>query len=237
MAPAPSWTGFYIFGGAGGGIWDADNSVSVDRDAGTRLTDQPAAGWRRLVRHGRRRLRLAVQPQLGCRHLRRRPVRQPQGTISDPVRSSDRHREARRTTWAAGARLGYLVAPNVLSYVNGGYTGSHWSGSTLTQPVSGAPSGLHTDSFTPQRLVRRRRRREQPEHLRHHRAGWFMKTEYRAAYYDNTNARRILSIATGAADRPTTSPSSRSCRPSAPRWSTASTGVARSSPSTESDCY
>ena len=21
----PSWTGFYIFGGAGGGIWDADN--------------------------------------------------------------------------------------------------------------------------------------------------------------------------------------------------------------------
>src|SRR4051812_49924927 len=24
MPVAPSWTGFYIFGGAGGGIWDAD---------------------------------------------------------------------------------------------------------------------------------------------------------------------------------------------------------------------
>ncbi len=24
MAPAYNWTGFYIFGGAGGGIWDAD---------------------------------------------------------------------------------------------------------------------------------------------------------------------------------------------------------------------
>lgn len=23
-APAPSWTGFYIFGGGGGGIWDSD---------------------------------------------------------------------------------------------------------------------------------------------------------------------------------------------------------------------
>ena len=24
VAPAYNWTGFYIFGGAGGGIWDAD---------------------------------------------------------------------------------------------------------------------------------------------------------------------------------------------------------------------
>ena len=30
-APAPvyNWTGFYIFGGAGGGIWAADQSVAV----------------------------------------------------------------------------------------------------------------------------------------------------------------------------------------------------------------
>ena len=26
---APSWTGFYIFGGAGGGIWDADTHTNV----------------------------------------------------------------------------------------------------------------------------------------------------------------------------------------------------------------
>ena len=36
---APSWTGFYIFGGAGGGIWDADTNtvttpggVAISRD-------------------------------------------------------------------------------------------------------------------------------------------------------------------------------------------------------------
>src|ERR1700761_3603410 len=30
MAPvAPSWTGFYIFGGAGGGIWDADSHTNI----------------------------------------------------------------------------------------------------------------------------------------------------------------------------------------------------------------
>ena len=74
------------------------------------------------------------------------------------------------TAWAAGARVGYLVAPNVLSYVNGGYTGTYWTGSTLLDSFTGTPSGFHTDSFNTQRLVRRRRRREQPELLRNQRS-------------------------------------------------------------------
>src|SRR5579884_3614099 len=28
IAPTPSWTGFYIFGGGGGGVWDANTGVS-----------------------------------------------------------------------------------------------------------------------------------------------------------------------------------------------------------------
>ena len=51
-----------------------------------------------------------------------------------------------RHAWAAGARLGYLVAPNVLSYVNGGYTGAHWSGSTLLSGAT-ATRRVHTNSF------------------------------------------------------------------------------------------
>ena len=39
--------------------------------------------------------------------------------------------EKLQDTWAAGVRLGYFVAPNVYSYVNAGYTGSHWSGSSF----------------------------------------------------------------------------------------------------------
>ena len=76
-----------------------------------------------------------------------------------------------KDTWAAGARVGYLVAPNVLSYVNGGYTGSNWSGATIVSSFTGAPFGAHTNSFSTAGMVRRRRRREQPEHLRHHGAG------------------------------------------------------------------
>ena len=29
VAMAPSWTGFYIFGGGGGGIWAADQNVQT----------------------------------------------------------------------------------------------------------------------------------------------------------------------------------------------------------------
>src|SRR3984893_6182163 len=29
MAPVYNWTGFYIFGGAGGGLWDADSNVQT----------------------------------------------------------------------------------------------------------------------------------------------------------------------------------------------------------------
>ena len=32
VAMAPSWTGFYIFGGGGGGIWAANGGVDNDRD-------------------------------------------------------------------------------------------------------------------------------------------------------------------------------------------------------------
>ncbi len=33
--------------------------------------------------------------------------------------------------YAAGARLGYLIAPNVLSYVNAGYSHAEFGGSNL----------------------------------------------------------------------------------------------------------
>ena len=29
VAYAPSWTGFYVFGGAGGGLWAADSSAAI----------------------------------------------------------------------------------------------------------------------------------------------------------------------------------------------------------------
>ena len=76
------------------------------------------------------------------------------------------------------------------------------------------------------RLVRRRRRREQPEHLRNQRS--------RLVHEDGISCGLSMTaknLQENGSMAPTcrpasTSPSNRSCRPSALRWSTASTGVA-----------
>jgi len=45
MAPLYNWTGFYIFGGAGGGLWNADSNV-VTNPGGLAITrDQRMGGW------------------------------------------------------------------------------------------------------------------------------------------------------------------------------------------------
>ncbi|MDE2378449.1 porin family protein [Bradyrhizobium sp.] len=44
--------------------------------------------------------------------------------------------------WAAGLRVGYLVLPQLLTYVSGGYTQAHWKDTTLTQFGSGIQANL-----------------------------------------------------------------------------------------------
>ncbi len=145
IAQAPSWTGFYIFGGAGGGVWDANDIVKSSATLAplTINSRQGGDGWFGTVGAGYDWqfnsswvAGVLVDGQFGS--LR--------GNIADPL-AAITGTEKLRDTYAAGVRLGYLVAPNVLSYVNGGWTGSNWSGSTLTT-LGGTPSGLHTNSFS-----------------------------------------------------------------------------------------
>src|SRR6202012_2604179 len=48
MPVAPSWTGFYIFGGGGGGIWDANTGLTQNATGGCVLfvtNKQGGDGW------------------------------------------------------------------------------------------------------------------------------------------------------------------------------------------------
>ena len=132
IVQTPSWTGFYIFGGAGGGIWDADSNA-FNNVTGTPLTTnqrQGGDGWFGTVGAGYDWQfnsnwvgGIFADGQFGS--LRGNAVTDP--ALAAVVTGNEKLQDA----WAAGARLGYLVAPNVLSYVNAGYTGSYWSGTTL----------------------------------------------------------------------------------------------------------
>src|SRR3954469_15467962 len=151
-APVANWTGFYIFGGAGGGLWAADSNVQTSVGAVALPRDQRlgGSGWFGTVGLGydwqfnsRWVAGVFADGQFG-------DIR---GSLSDPFNAVE-GREKLRTSYAAGVRLGYLVAPNVLSYVNGGYSGSEWSGTTETSLSPGGTVINNTPSF--------------------HRNGWFV---------------------------------------------------------------
>jgi outer membrane immunogenic protein len=179
LAVAPSWTGFYIFGGAGGGIWDADSHANVGGVAQTIDQRVGGDGWFGTVGlgydwqfNGPWVAGVFADGQFGS--LR--------GNLNDENLALT-GRIKLQDSWAAGVRLGYLVAPNVYSYVNAGYSGSHWSGTTLTNLV-GAASGLHTDSFNRNGWFVGGGVENNLNIFGISAPGWFMKTEYRAAYYD-----------------------------------------------------
>jgi outer membrane immunogenic protein len=179
---APSWTGFYVFGGAGGGIWDADSHAQTNPGGIPLSIDQRSGGdgWFGTVGagydwqfNGSWVAGIFADGQFGS--LR--------GTLQDPDNGIT-GRIKMQDAWAAGARLGYLVAPNVYSYVNAGYSGSHWSGTTMLNEFTGAAVGVHTDSFNRNGWFVGGGVENNLNIFGISAPGWFMKTEYRAAYYD-----------------------------------------------------
>jgi outer membrane immunogenic protein len=202
MEPVYNWTGFYIFGGGGAGLWAADsNSVSslggpFTGDLALPSRDQRlgGSGWFGTVGAGydwqfnsKWVAGIFGDGQFGS-------IR---GSLSDAFFATE-GRETLHTSYAAGVRLGYLVAPNVLSYVNGGYSGSDWSGTTQSNMFPTFGNVTTTSSF--------------------HRNGWFvgggvennldifginlpglfMKTEYRSAFYDRATLPETFALGSGA---------------------------------------
>jgi outer membrane immunogenic protein len=181
IPPPPSWTGFYIFGGAGGGLWTADNGTVVTTTLAPLGTGQRngGSGWFGTVGAGydwqfnsNWVAGILADGQFGS-------IR---GSLSDTFFNLS-GTETLRTSYAAGARIGYLVAPNVLSYVNGGYSGSEWSGSTLSSVAFGGPALTTTGSFHRNGFFVGGGVENNLDIFGINIPGLFMKTEYRAAYY------------------------------------------------------
>jgi outer membrane immunogenic protein len=186
LAPVYNWTGFYIFGGGGGGLWDADSNVQTTAPVAALTRDQRLGGdgWFGTVGVGydwqfnKWVGGVFADGQFG--NIR--------GSLSDPFFTTE-GREKLRTSYAAGVRLGYLVAPNVLSYVNAGYSGSEWSGTSQTflgTAVGAAFPGTQTTtpSFRRDGWFIGGGVENNLDIFGITAPGWFMKTEYRSAFYD-----------------------------------------------------
>ena len=184
VAPVYNWTGFYIFGGGGGGLWAADSNSQTFPGAPVALSrDQRlgGSGWFGTVGigydwqfGGNWVAGLFGDGQFG-------DIR---GSLTDSFNFVE-GREKLRTSYAAGARVGYLVAPQVLSYVNGGYSGSEWSGTSLSSlGPAGGPTLATTNSFRRDGFFVGGGVENNLDIFGITAPGWFMKTEYRSAFYE-----------------------------------------------------
>ncbi len=183
LAPVPSWTGFYIFGGGGYGVFDA-NTYSTTFPGKTALTIGQTVGgdgyfgtagvgydWQYAKWVGG----IFADGQFGSI----------KGSLTDPFNAAV-GKPSDKTSAAAGVRLGYLVAPSVLSYVNGGYSYAQFSGTTLLNNVTGLPFA-NLPRFSRNGWFLGGGVENNFDIFGFSAPGWFMKTEYRVANYQRVN--------------------------------------------------
>jgi outer membrane immunogenic protein len=186
-APVYSWTGFYIFGGGGYGMFDSNTYTTTfpggapltigHKDGGDGFFGTVGVGYDWQF-NGSWVAGIFADGQFGSI----------KGSLTDPllgaVGVSGSVKD--RTNAAVGVRLGYLVAPNVYSYVNGGYSYAEFSSSTLLGNTTGLAEA-RTPSFHRNGWFVGGGVENSLNIFGMAAPGWFMKTEYRAAEYQRVN--------------------------------------------------
>ena len=174
-----SWTGVYLSGGGGYGLWAADTSVTAVPGSGNPALPfkqrQGGRGYLGVVGGG---FDYQFAPRLVAGAFAEFDISGLKGTIQD--QGASLAGDLKETSaWAAGIRGGWLISPDILSFVNAGYTNAHFASTPMINTATSAPSGFSTPAFSTggyfigagieAALA----------------AGWFWRTEYRLSYYGN----------------------------------------------------
>jgi outer membrane immunogenic protein len=201
--PSYTWTGCYIDAGGGYGMWNQDHTSSTTFGGVPGTTIENTAGgqgW--LGRFGG-----------GCDYqfgngwvvgaLGDYDVMGLNGSMSPLLVTTtptfpEVANENETGAWYAGARLGYLILPGLLTYVDGGWTGTHFSSMALTTSLgvplsSGTGFAAHTYNgwFIGSGTEYALNFSWLPIH------GLFWRNEYRYSSYGTANLPEVV-LATGA---------------------------------------
>jgi outer membrane immunogenic protein len=143
----PAWTGFYVNGGLGYGAWTADTTTQNKNTGACALCVvqvQGGKGWLGLVGIGydhqlTPNIVAGVFADYDFSHLT--------GTIQD--QSNSFAGEIKQTSaWTIGARVGWLISPSVLAYLNGGYSSAHFSATQMVNTRFFTTTGFSTPAKT-----------------------------------------------------------------------------------------
>jgi outer membrane immunogenic protein len=204
-APVVSWTGCYIDGGAGYGLWNQDHSTTFPLPPTSVTITDAGRGW--LGRFGGgcdyqtplfdNRLVVSVFGDYDFISLKGSNT--PEVINAATLLPSTFYTKETDAAYVGG-RIGYLVNPTLLTYVDGGWTATHFSNSPVIIAASGAATGTSWPNYSPQ--------------------GWFLgggyeyalnfdwlpiqglfwRTEYRFAQYDSSDIRIISAAGTPGND-------------------------------------
>jgi outer membrane immunogenic protein len=191
-APVISWTGCYIAGGGGGAMTKNDHNDFLTAAPFTNLSPNlstGADGWFGTV-------------QAGCDYQFNNFVvgvfgdydfMSVKGDISTGgiLASALTGSQKLDSQWAIGGRAGYLVLPQLLTYVSGGYTQAHWTSTTLSGFFAPAAVATLPGSTKGGWFIG-----SGDEYALSFLPGLFWKTEYRYSEFDRANV-TINAFATG----------------------------------------
>ncbi len=124
-APVANWTGCYLDGGVGYGLYNQDHSVTNTGVTTVTSTDG-GRGWLGRLGAGCD-YQFAPKWVIGAfgdyDFMSLKGTLQPNEVFAG---SSLTGSEKESSAWAVGARIGFLVTPNILTYFDGGYTQSRF---------------------------------------------------------------------------------------------------------------
>jgi outer membrane immunogenic protein len=202
VVPAASWTGLWVSGGVGYGLIDIDRSVTSFAAPGLVFDAGHTAGGRGWLGNigvggdyqfagplGTWAVGAFADAQWS--DIKGHTTFFCPGGCAGPFEFNGAFKND--FSWAAGARLGYVALPGLLTYFNGGYTQAHFTQTNFNNSGTGVATGLVLPS--------------------HNRDGFFLgggtefsisqfpglfwKTEYRYADYGNQDQNQVC-VVTGA---------------------------------------
>jgi outer membrane immunogenic protein len=155
VAPAVvpyTWTGFYVGAGWGYGVWDMNSTVVSAGGALQGTTNNGGRGWLGMAIAGYD-YQFAVGGfnvvagvfgdynfgnMTGTSNFTAAP-----GAGFTTLTGVEKE----KSFWDAGARIGWLITPDILSYFSGGYSSAHFNGMTL-QPFGGVPMSTSSHNYS-----------------------------------------------------------------------------------------
>jgi outer membrane immunogenic protein len=198
VAYAPSWTGWYIGGGGGYGLWNQENTSFNDGSPRTQSTDTATSGgrgWFGTIEGGFDYQFAAAGTNFVVGAFGDYDVSDIAGKHASLGLPGIVANEKMGSGWAVGGRIGWVALPGFMTYFSGGYTEATFNRQDYTfffGPPPGGPVGVFTDKRTYKGWFLG----AGDEYALSFLPGLFWKNEYRFASF-NTETNPYVSSTTG----------------------------------------